>query len=288
MGPAIEYAPNRYRFHHTMLEMRKLVKRTATMLYAEGKLIEDRPFVVLHATNCVPLPLMAFASHQLDWEAYYGQSDYQDRFSNGYILAESTGLQSGCVPQVLLDSDQTPDRNQATALALLLPYCLLDIQQNHLGPTEATAKTLNAIRNYGYGEPGVEVFPCYDAQNPLRVSGNVRAALVRREQSALVLVGDFGSDGKFSLDVSESCRAFTSYLNVPSDWRNTGSSYALSAPSEYDASRAADSLWAASVLSENESISAFTATVIFLGASVLSRDHVSLKSLVMLALFVLP
>ncbi|MBR4517784.1 MAG: hypothetical protein IKO65_02155, partial [Victivallales bacterium] len=203
MGPAIEYELNRYRFHHTMLEMRKFVKRTATMLYTEGKLIEDRPFLVLHATNCVPLPLMAFASHQLDWEAYYGQSDYQDRFSNGYILAESTGLQSGCVPQVLLDSDQTPDRNQATALALLLPYCLLDIHQSHRGPTEATAKTLNAIRNYGYGEPGVEVLPCYDPQNPLRVSGKVRAALVRREMSALVLVGDFGSDGKFSLDISE-------------------------------------------------------------------------------------
>ncbi|MBR4125338.1 MAG: hypothetical protein IKR13_03965, partial [Victivallales bacterium] len=109
MGPVIEYELNRYRFHHTILEMRQLVKRTATMLYTEGKLIEDRPFLVLHATNCVPLPLMAFASHQLDWEAYYGQSDYQDRFSNGYILAESPGLQSGCVPHVLLDSDTTPE-----------------------------------------------------------------------------------------------------------------------------------------------------------------------------------
>ena len=202
MGPVVEYELDRYRHHHTILEMRQLVKRTATMLYTEGKLIEDRPFLVLHTTNCVPLPLMAFASHQLDWEAYYGQSDYQERFSNGYILAESTGLQSGCVPQVLLDSDKTPENNQATALALLLPYCLLDIYQSHTGPTEATAKTINAIRNYGYGEPGVEVFPCYDTKNPLRVSDKVRAALVRRENSALVLVGDFDSDGQFTLDFS--------------------------------------------------------------------------------------
>ena len=202
MGPVVEYALDRYRHHHTILEMRQLVKRTATMLYTEGKLIEDRPFLVLHATNCVPLPLVAFASHQLDWEAYYGQSDYQERFSNGYILAESTGLQSGCVPQVLLDSDQTPENNQATALALLLPYCLLDIYQSHKGPTAATADTINAIRNYGYGEPGVEVFPCYDPKNPLRVSDKVRAALVRRENSALVLAGDFGSDGQFTLDIS--------------------------------------------------------------------------------------
>ncbi len=203
MGPVIEYDLNRYRHHHTILEMRQMVKRTATMLYTEGKLLEDRPFLILHATNSMPLPLMAFASHQLDWEAYYGQSDYQERFSNGYILAESTGLQSGCVPQVLLDSDQTPKENQATALALILPYCLLDIGQFHIGPTAETAATLNAIRNFGYGEPDVEVSPCYDPVNPLRISDNVRAALVRQENSALVLVGDFGSNGQFNLDISE-------------------------------------------------------------------------------------
>ena len=201
MGPAEEIGLNLYRHHHTMLEMRYLIKRTATMLYTEKKMIEDRPYLTVHMTNSAVLPVLSFASHQLNWEAYYGNSDYQDRFSEGYILTESTGLQSGCVPQLLINYGTKMLKNQQTALALLLPYTLMDHWIHSL--SEPFRKTVNAIRNFGYAEKDTKVYPCYDPENPLKITGKVRAAVLVRGQEALIMAGDFGSNGSFLCDISK-------------------------------------------------------------------------------------
>ena len=201
MGPAEEIGFNQYRFHHTMLEMRYLIKRTATMLYTEKKMIEDRPYLTVHMTNSAVLPVLSFASHQLNWEAYYGDSDYQDRFSEGYILTESTGLQSGCVPQLLINNGKNILKNQNTALALLLPYVLMDHWADNL--KAPFTETVNAIRNFGYAEKDTKVYPCYDPENPLKITGKVRAAVLVRRQEALIMAGDFGSNGSFLCDISK-------------------------------------------------------------------------------------
>lgn len=202
MGPVVEYETGRYRYHHSMLEMRRLIKRTATMLYTENKMLEGRPFLTVHMTNSAPLPVLSFATYQIDWEAYFGDSDYQDRFSEGYILSTSTGLQAGCAPLICLDSGKNIERNQQTALALLLPYDLLNYWECHKGLTAPFITAINAVRNFGYAEQDSKVYSCYDPANPLKITGKAKAALVLRGREALIMAGDFGCNGSFKCDIT--------------------------------------------------------------------------------------
>ena len=117
------------------MNMRRLVKRTATMLYLEKKLIEDRPFVEVHITNCIIIPMMSFASHALGWEIFYGSKDYQQRFSEPYIMAESILTQAGLVSKLLLDIRNDNERLLKSALALTMPYNLLNHTLSGGNPT---------------------------------------------------------------------------------------------------------------------------------------------------------
>ena len=203
MGPAMGFVKDgTFIGHHTMLEMRRLIRRTAIMLYLENKLIEDRPYILMHTTNCNALPVLSFASHQVDWEAYYGKSDYIGRFSNGYILSETTGLQTGCVPLVIVDAVQDSERLQENAMALLLPYGLLNYWQAHTGVAPAMKKAINAIRRFGYADSNMEVYECFHPRNPLKITGSVRAMLLHRGQEALVAAGEYGDTSSFRLDVT--------------------------------------------------------------------------------------
>jgi hypothetical protein len=75
-----------------ILEMRELVKRTATMQHLAG--IEPR-LQQIHMTNCLLVPSFAFATSMLSWEDHYGEKIFQHRFPLDYIRAESLGSQVG-------------------------------------------------------------------------------------------------------------------------------------------------------------------------------------------------
>ncbi|MDD4018346.1 MAG: hypothetical protein PHV28_10430 [Kiritimatiellae bacterium] len=75
-----------------ILEMRDLVKRTAVVQHLAGA----RPRLLqVHMTNCLLVPCFAFATSQLSWEDHFGDTEFQKRFSDGYVRAESLGGQIG-------------------------------------------------------------------------------------------------------------------------------------------------------------------------------------------------
>ena len=203
MGPAIEYKPWRFRYHQTFLNMRRLIKRTATMLYQEGKLLEDRPFLVLHTTNAAIIPMMSFASHSLDWEIYYGADDYQNRFSEGYILTGSLGTQCGLAPQLLLDCNVNTEHIQKTAMAVMLPYELTDYWLGHKGPSQAMKRVFALLEQFGYRKDDCRSYPCYDPANPVKSKDpRIKVLTLLREKQALVAAGNTGDGGKLDLDLS--------------------------------------------------------------------------------------
>ena len=75
-----------------ILEMRELVKRTATMQHLAG--VEPR-LQQIHMTNCLLVPSFAFATSMLSWEDHYGEKIFQHRFPLDYVRAESLGSQVG-------------------------------------------------------------------------------------------------------------------------------------------------------------------------------------------------
>jgi hypothetical protein len=78
---------------------RELCRRTFVMMNERGML----PVTFPHMTSFNPLPMMAFATVQYDWEWKYSEGDVQDRHSREYILLASTGELAGVWPVPLGD-----------------------------------------------------------------------------------------------------------------------------------------------------------------------------------------
>ncbi len=79
--------------------LRELAKRTFVMLNERGML----PITFPHMTSFSPLPLLAFATVQYDWEWKYSLGDVQTRHSRDYLLMASTGELAGVWPVPLGD-----------------------------------------------------------------------------------------------------------------------------------------------------------------------------------------
>lgn len=71
--------------------LRELCKRTFIMMNEEG--MEPRTFP--HMTSTSILPMLAFATIQLDWEWQVGVGDTQDRFSREYLQVATAGDLAG-------------------------------------------------------------------------------------------------------------------------------------------------------------------------------------------------
>ena len=75
-----------------ILEMRELIKRLSVMQHLAG--LSPR-LIQVHMTNCLLVPSFAFATSQLSWEDHFGEDEFQKRFKDDYIRAESLGGQIG-------------------------------------------------------------------------------------------------------------------------------------------------------------------------------------------------
>jgi len=80
--------------------LRDLAKRTFIMMNERGM----RPITFPHMTSFNPLPMMAFATVQYDWEWKYSEGDVQDRFTRELILLMTTGDLAGVWPVPLSDA----------------------------------------------------------------------------------------------------------------------------------------------------------------------------------------
>jgi hypothetical protein len=85
--------------------LRELAKRTFIMMNERGML----PITFPHMTSFNPLPMMAFATVQYDWEWKYSEGDVQDRFTREQILLMSTGDLAGVWPVPLADQGKLQD-----------------------------------------------------------------------------------------------------------------------------------------------------------------------------------
>jgi hypothetical protein len=179
---------------------RQLMKRTATMLHEMGR----KPLIVAHMTNADILPILSLATFSLDFEDKYGVTDFQDRFSNDFILAESIGLQGGLVPAglggMITNDVRELQRISRTFFGVALvheikPWGYFDSDELHRANMPLYA--------FGYGLEDCEVWRYWDAGQPVRVEGgNTKALVLARAGKALVIVTDFGGGGQFRMTVN--------------------------------------------------------------------------------------
>lgn len=202
-GPAYRRKDGRMQPYFDLFSLREFVRRTAVMLYLEKKTFPDgRPVLTLHMTNTNLVPVLAFGTISLDLEAKYGSSDFQDRFTEGYLQSCTLGLQSGTIPEILV---QITGKNRefvtrsflAVTLAYELPFVM-----NAGGLTNTWSRVWRNLYEWGYSTPAVKVYPCFDPRTLRTDNPRWRVTALCKGKEIIAAVSSFGETAEGSLDLS--------------------------------------------------------------------------------------
>jgi len=190
---------------------RELTKRTATMLYVENKLTYGFPWVELHATHCQCVPVAAFCTTTITWERGSGGGEYQTRFPESYILADTVGTQAGIIPRPIVSTRGAVQgvstiEEMKTLLAesfgfALMNHCDQGVERNH----KNYAAARDAVFSFGYGAPDVRTIPFYSKEKqPVTCNaGDIRMTqVIRPDGKALLMIGNMGDTVKADFNLS--------------------------------------------------------------------------------------
>ncbi len=134
--------------------LREWQKRTFVMMNERGML----PFAFPHMTSFSPLPMLAFATAQYDWEWKYSAGDVQTRYTRDMLQLLSTGEQAGVWPVPLHDHGRLARDpwTQRTFAAVRILHELDGTQAN-----SGTRELLHLVWEM-LDKPGLEVYRYWD------------------------------------------------------------------------------------------------------------------------------
>ncbi len=200
-GPAYKLANGRTQPYFDIFDMRELIKRTAIMLCKKGcTFFDGRPVLYLHMTNTNLIPFTSLGSITLECEDKYGNTDFQDRFTEDYMEISASGLQSGSIPEVLVRI--TGDNRSFVTRTFVATILAFDINSVMTAGGVETPyyKTVYNIRNFGYGSDKVTVYPSYAPSGDIKADVPVRITEYRRNDGhCMIAVSSFGYAGKVKL-----------------------------------------------------------------------------------------
>ncbi len=178
--------------------MRELIKRTAVMFHEKGRPVFAN---VAHMTNTNIVPILSFASINLDWEWQYGKRDFQDRFTPELTVAETIGRQCGNVP-LILGGGHTPSTDPAfdwmmrTRLGVVLVHELRVWDWQPQSYWDMYGK----LYEFGYGDRDCRVYNYWDEGFPLSIEGcDARGIVIVKGPRAVVVATDYGEGGECEL-----------------------------------------------------------------------------------------
>ncbi|MBO4512392.1 MAG: hypothetical protein J5746_06470 [Victivallales bacterium] len=196
---------------NSLFKWRELTRRTAIMMYKEGKTYMGYPWVELHTTNTQCVPVSAFCSTTITWERSSRGNEYQKRFPEGFIMAETAGTQSGTIPRCIISTHKTPKHDPHYLVETLLGHCfsygLLNHTDQGLTANDKNYKLFNEyVFDFGYGRPGNKTILFFSQEKqPVTCSqpGIKTSQVIRPDNKALILIGNSQDKPvKASFDVS--------------------------------------------------------------------------------------
>ena len=180
--------------YYPIFKLRELNRRAAVLLTQQGKLLYGRPLLLLHITDVNMLPVNSFAAGSIDWEMNFGSWPYPQRFSEAYLVTNSTGVQAGLMPQLITQVAQGLEEKQRDAinnslLAVSFGYGLMSHRYGGR-PGDHYKAIQNLVRNFGYGDTArTEVFPGWHPDNPVKSSlPSVKVTAVKRNDGHWLLM----------------------------------------------------------------------------------------------------
>lgn len=201
-GPAYMLENGKVQPYFDIFAMRQLIRRTAIMLYKEGKTIFDgRPLFIHHMTNTNIVPFTSLCSTTLECEDKYGNTDFQTRFSEDYLRAGALGLQSGAIPEILLQITGNNNWVGRTFFAVTSVYDINAVMALSGLPHKPYYTLMSKLKTYGYGTDKVKVFPCFDMSGNIKPDADVRMVeYLHADGSRVIVISSFGYAGKVKFD----------------------------------------------------------------------------------------
>ena len=230
-GPGYVGEDGRLRTGVNIFGFHDLAQRLATMQYKMGR----RPLVFIHMTNANIVPMLSFGTILLDHEwrdrEEYRDKDCQERLNldddASLLLAQSTGLQSGCL-SVWHNLFHDDERITRSALGVSLTHeikCGLWYGKLHERTTEILA-------NFGYGLPDCRVWRYWDGAQPVQATGvPVKALVLARAGQALVALASYGPAGDVRVSLDRAVLGLSGDLEAAN--AETGEPLAVIAPGQF-------------------------------------------------------
>lgn len=197
--------------------LRALVRRGAVLVEELGK--TNRNMVHMSGTEIVPIN--DFAATQADWELKYGGGDFQDKFPRDYILAQTIGRQAGLMPVVILDQKFIVGNNQEmawqyrTASGVCLTHELKPWSvRSHWAKPDPFWANYDRLVEFGYGQPGVDVYNYWQQHYPAGISGQSSSLLVSKPGCAILVLCDYGAGGTFAIQLDRKALALAGRLTA--------------------------------------------------------------------------
>ena len=193
----------------TLFQWRKLAKRTATMLYKEGRLVYGYPWVELHATNCLVIPVVSWCTTTITTERSSRGGRYQTRFPEGYIVADIAGTQAGIVPRTIFStrgaSGFSAQEETKTLIAASFAHGLMQhVDQGIRKGSKDYQLARDYVFSFGYGNPKNKTIAHYDKEKQPVICKNplIRTTqVIRKDGKALIMIGNLGTKTKAVFDL---------------------------------------------------------------------------------------
>ena len=190
--------------------MREFAKRIAVLTHQMGKKPRcNGP----HMTTTNVIPTLSFADLTLDWEWKYGNADYQDRFPSDFILTESTGLQSGCIPHVLFNMNTKDKKKQKWIKRTMMGVSL--VHELKSGWFFNKSDIYDLLHRFGYGKSGCEVYNYWDKKPVVIIKGiDAKFLALKKGDRLIVIVTDYGEGGEANLQLNFDQTLISKYKKV--------------------------------------------------------------------------
>jgi hypothetical protein len=128
--------------------------------------------------------------------------DFQDRFTEDYIKICTLGLQTGSIPEVLIQiSGNNKNFVTRTFLAVTLAYDI-PMVLNGGGTTNVWFSTWKKLKSFGYGTNAVKVYPTFNPSNTITTTAKkLRLCEYHKNNNEVVVaVSSFGHSGKGTIN----------------------------------------------------------------------------------------
>lgn len=173
----------------SLWSLRAHTRRQMTVMARRVK----NPWLTIHHTNANILPALGFATNMMGMEWKYGNTEFQDRFSPGYIRAVNQGLQGGYFTTSLggiINVKSTEERAwlTRTQLATLLPHEIRPTLGNF--DWDLFSGVLRKMLTFGIAAEDCVYTAYWDKANPVGCSDpEVAVSVYRRGAKYLLVIG---------------------------------------------------------------------------------------------------